>query len=80
VIDVPLASDDGTMNANFVNVWQVALEDAGPEGAAAGKEANWVPTDPARKFELMFHLDAPTKALCGKTWKLPDVKGVKLGQ
>ena len=25
----------------------------GPK-APAGKDANWVPTDPARKFELMF--------------------------
>jgi hypothetical protein len=47
----------------------------GPE-APAGKESNWVPTDPARKFELMFRLYAPTKALFDKTWKLPDVEKV----
>ena len=46
----------------------------GPQ-APAGKEANWVPTDPARKFELMFRLYAPTKALFDKTWVLPDVNG-----
>ena len=45
----------------------------GPK-APAGKESNWVPTDPARKFELMFRLYAPTKALFEKTWKLPDVE------
>jgi len=45
----------------------------GPK-APAGKEANWVPTDPARRFELMFRLYAPTKALFEKTWKLPDVE------
>src|SRR5262245_24068776 len=28
VIDVPPAGDDDAMNANFVNVWQVPLEDA----------------------------------------------------
>jgi hypothetical protein len=44
--------------------------------APAGKEANWVPTDPARKFELMFRLYAPTKALFEKAWKLPDVEKV----
>jgi hypothetical protein len=47
----------------------------GPK-APAGKESNWVPTDPARKFELMFRLYAPTKALFDKTWKLPDVEKV----
>jgi hypothetical protein len=48
----------------------------GPK-APAGKEANWVPTDPARRFELMFRLYAPTKALFEKTWVLPDVEKVK---
>jgi hypothetical protein len=43
----------------------------------AGKESNWIPTDPARKFEVMFRLYAPTKALLQKSWKLPDIKKVK---
>ena len=47
----------------------------GPK-APAGKESNWVPTDPARKFELMFRLYAPTKALFDKAWKLPDVEKI----
>ncbi|TCR63448.1 DUF1254 domain-containing protein [Bosea sp. BK604] len=47
----------------------------GPK-APAGKEANWVPTDPARKFELMFRAYAPTKALFDKSWALPDVEKV----
>jgi hypothetical protein len=42
--------------------------------APPGKESNWVPTDPARKFELMLRLYAPTKALFEKTWKLSDVE------
>ncbi|MHC6154634.1 DUF1254 domain-containing protein [Bradyrhizobium elkanii] len=42
--------------------------------APAGKEANWVPTDSARKFELMFRAYAPTKALFDHSWKLPDVE------
>jgi hypothetical protein len=42
----------------------------------AGKEPNWIPTDPARRFELMFRLYGPTKALFDKTWKLPDVEKV----
>src|SRR5262245_25576323 len=48
----------------------------GPK-APAGKDSNWVPTDPARKFELMFRAYAPTKALLEKTWVLPDVEQVK---
>src|SRR5262245_13890133 len=36
VIDVPPAGDDGAMNANFVNIWQVPLEDAGLLGVDKG--------------------------------------------
>jgi hypothetical protein len=45
----------------------------GPE-APAGKESNWVPTDPNRQFEVMFRLYAPTRALFDKTWVLPDIE------
>jgi hypothetical protein len=47
----------------------------GPK-APAGKDSNWVPTDPARKFELMFRAYAPTKALFDKSWVLPDVEKI----
>ncbi|HEX7931789.1 MAG TPA: DUF1254 domain-containing protein [Paraburkholderia sp.] len=42
--------------------------------APAGKESNWIPTDPGRQFELMVRLYAPTKALFEKKWTLPDVE------
>jgi hypothetical protein len=42
--------------------------------APAGKEANWIPTDPKRGFELMFRFYGPTKALFEKAWALPDVE------
>jgi hypothetical protein len=48
----------------------------GPK-ATEGKQANWVPTDPERRFELMFRLYAPTKALFEKAWTLPDVEKAK---
>ena len=48
----------------------------GPK-APKGSEANWIPTDPRRKFEVMFRLYGPTKALFGKTWKLPDLELVE---
>jgi len=52
-----------------VDVW------FGPK-APTGKEANWVPTDPARKFELMFRLYAPKKEFFDKAWRLSDVEKV----
>jgi hypothetical protein len=45
----------------------------GPQ-APAGKETNWVPTDPKRGFEVMFRAYAPTKAFFEKTWKLTDIE------
>ena len=47
----------------------------GPK-APAGREANWIPTDPARGFELMFRFYAPTQALFEKTWTLPDIEAI----
>jgi hypothetical protein len=47
----------------------------GPE-PPAGKDTNWVPTDPARKFELMFRVYAPRKEFFDKVWVLPDVEHV----
>ena len=48
----------------------------GPK-APSGKDSNWVPTDPARKFELMFRAYAPAKTFFEKMWKLPDIEEVK---
>ncbi|MBY5603713.1 DUF1254 domain-containing protein [Rhizobium leguminosarum] len=48
----------------------------GPK-APKGEEANWIPTDPKRKFEVMFRLYAPTKALFDKSWVLPDLEEVR---
>ena len=42
--------------------------------APAGKDVNWIPTDPARKFELMARFYAPKKEFFEKTWRLPDVE------
>lgn len=44
--------------------------------APAGKDTNWVPTDPARKFELMARFYAPKKEFFEKKWVLPDVEKV----
>ena len=47
----------------------------GPK-APASKDANWVPTDPARKFELMFRAYAPKREFFEKKWVMPDVEKV----
>jgi hypothetical protein len=52
---------------NSIDIW------IGP-ASPAGKEANWLPTDPARKFELMARFYAPKKEFFEKTWVLPDVE------
>jgi hypothetical protein len=57
-------NDDGSIDIFF-----------GPK-APAGKDSNWVPTDPARRFELMFRLYAPKKELFEKAWVLPDAERI----
>jgi hypothetical protein len=42
----------------------------------AGKDSNWVPTDPQRGFEVMMRFYGPRKPLFDKTWKLPDIEKV----
>jgi hypothetical protein len=44
----------------------------GPK-APPDQKTNWVPTDPARKFELMFRLYGPKPEFFAKKWVLPDV-------
>ena len=48
----------------------------GPK-APEGRDANWLPTDAKRKFDLMFRFYGPTPDLFNKTWKLPDVEEAK---
>lgn len=43
----------------------------------AGKETNWVPTDPKGKFELLARFYGPEKGFFDKTWKMGDVEEVK---
>lgn len=42
----------------------------------AGKESNWVPTDPQRGFELMFRVYGPKKEFFDKVWVIQDVERV----
>jgi hypothetical protein len=47
----------------------------GPK-APAGKDPNWVPTNPSGQFEVLFRFYGPEKPLFDKTWKLPDIERV----
>jgi hypothetical protein len=42
----------------------------------AGRESNWVPTDPQGRFEVLFRFYGPTPALFDKSWKLTDIERV----
>lgn len=68
-----LASNDTAVQKNPDGSTDIYF---GPN-APAGKESNWVPTDPKRQFELLFRLYGPKKELFEKAWKLPDVEEVK---
>jgi hypothetical protein len=45
--------------------------------APAGKDSNWIPTSASGRFEVLFRLYGPEKALFDKTWKLPDIEKTK---
>jgi hypothetical protein len=44
--------------------------------APAGRESNWVPTNPDGQFEVLFRFYGPEKAFFEKTWKLPDIEKI----
>lgn len=45
--------------------------------APAGKESNWIPTDPNGQFEILFRLYGPEKPLFERTWKLGDIEKIE---
>jgi hypothetical protein len=47
-------------------------------GAAApkGTDANWVPTDPNGRFEVLARFYGPKKPLFDKSWRLPDIEKI----
>jgi len=75
VRDLPRASRSSQIPEMQKNADGSADVYFGP-AAPAGKETNWVPTDPKRGFEVMFRAYAPTKAFFDKTWRLPDIEKV----
>ena len=57
-------NDDGSVHIHFA-----------PDPPHGG-ESNWVPTDPAGDFEVLFRLYGPTQPLFDKTWHLPDLERI----
>ena len=51
----------------------------GPK-APAGREANWIPTEPGGRFEVLFRLYGPEKPFFDKAWVLPDINGLQLSE
>ena len=39
-----------------------------------GNDANWLPTNPDRPFEILVRFYGPEPALFDKTWRLPDIE------
>ncbi len=48
----------------------------GPK-APKGKETNWLPTVPGKKFFSIFRFYRPEPSLFNKSWKLNDVEKLK---
>lgn len=44
--------------------------------APAGKESNWIPTDPKRSFEVLARFYGPEKGFFDKSWKMGNVEEV----
>lgn len=52
VIEIPPAGDDGSINGNIVNVWQMPLEDAGRYGADKGAGGKYLLLPPGYSGEV----------------------------
>ena len=61
----PVANSDGSVDVYF-----------GPK-APAGKEKNWVPTNPDKGFFLVFRFYGPLEGYIDKTWVLNDLELLK---
>ena len=48
----------------------------GPK-APAGKEANWIPTAPGRRWFSMFRLYGPDKPFFDKSWIMTDYQRMR---
>lgn len=59
-----VTNDDGSVDVYF-----------GPK-APAGKESNWVQTNPGKGWFVYFRFYAPANAFFDKSWSLPDIEKI----
>src|SRR5271170_7933121 len=52
VLEIPPTSDEGSINGNIDNVWQVPLEDVGPAGVDKGKGGKFLILPPGYKDKV----------------------------
>jgi len=52
VLEIPPASDDGSITGNLDDAWQIALEDLGPAGADKGKGGKYLILPPGYKQKI----------------------------
>ena len=64
-LDNPEVNTDGSVDVYF-----------GPK-APAGKESNWIKTDPSKGFFVVFRFYGPTEGYIEKSWVLNDFEMVK---
>jgi len=64
-LDDPVANPDGSVDVYF-----------GPK-APAGKEKNWVPTNPDKGFFLVFRFYGPEEGYINKSWVLNELELLK---
>ena len=64
-MSAPQANADGSVDVYF-----------GPQ-APAGKESNWIKTDPAKGFFVVFRFYGPLEGYIDKTWMLDDFELVE---
>ena len=78
----PLCSEPSRLPAPRSSMSSVATRKPAPKpepepDAPKGKEKNWLPTVPNKKFFLIFRFYRPEPALFNKSWKLNDVEKLK---
>jgi hypothetical protein len=66
VLEIPPASDEGSITGNIDNVWQVPLEDVGPEGVDKGKGGKLLILPPGYKDKIpKGYIEVPSETYGG---------------
>ena len=63
VLEIPPASDEGSITGSIDNVWQAPLEDVGPEGVDKGKGSKFLILPPGKSKGLRATSPFPPKPM-----------------